>query len=58
MRGLIYRWLYDIAYPNFDCEDCIGMFEYGCQCAYYGASAPGIGPERWRRWLQNWINRR
>lgn len=31
-------------YPAFDCADCIGMREHGCECAYYGATAPGEGP--------------
>ena len=49
-------WLYwhlrDLAFPVYDCEDCIGMIQHGCQCAYYGAPAPGVKPERWRAWLQ------
>lgn len=37
-------WIRDKLYPNFDCEDCIGMIQYGCQCDYYEAFAPGSPP--------------
>jgi hypothetical protein len=44
--------LIEIAWPQYDCEDCIGMKDYGCQCSVYGAVAPGIGPEPWRKGLR------
>lgn len=50
MRSTFLWWLYDKAYPSFDCEDCLGVHEYGCYCAAMGASAPGIGPTRTQRW--------
>lgn len=60
MRLALHRlpfWAYwrlrDLAFPVYDCEDCIGMIEHGCHCAYHGAPAPGRGPERWRSWLQS-----
>lgn len=56
MKTLWWRWivwpLRDFAYPHFKCEDCIGMREHGCWCDAMGASAPGVGPERWRVWLR------
>lgn len=32
---------------DYECEDCIGMKAYGCECKYLGAIAPGgpIPPE-------------
>lgn len=48
LRWAVRRWLY----PLFDCADCIGMIQHGCECAYYGAVAPGVGPERWRHLLR------
>ena len=38
-----FRRIYNHAYPTYECENCIGMGEYGCQCAYYLAYAPGSG---------------
>jgi hypothetical protein len=46
------RFLRRLAYPTFECQNCIGMHEYGCQCAATGAEAPGVGPSRWRRALR------
>ena len=54
-----YSWLhtliYKLAYPEYDCEDCLGIGRhYGCQCSYYEAIAPGIGPKKWHlfwRWV-------
>ena len=49
----IKRWLHDIAFPMYDCEDCIGVGGgYPCWCAHYGARAPGEPPEWWRVKLQ------
>lgn len=38
-------WLKRIAYPPFECQQCVGQ-EYwqGCYCVYNDASAPGEGP--------------
>lgn len=47
-----YRWVRELAHPPYDCEDCIGMIQHGCQCAYYGAPAPGMAPEWWRELLR------
>jgi hypothetical protein len=38
------HWLQKTAYPMFDCENCLGLPEYGCYCYISGASAPGVGP--------------
>lgn len=44
-------------YPSFDCEDCIGMKQYGCQCDYYEAIAPGVGPTKFLVFLRKiWKN--
>lgn len=43
-------------WPGYDCEDCIGMREHGCQCMYYGAMQPGVGPTRVER-LGRWVAR-
>jgi hypothetical protein len=37
---------HNVAWPHYDCENCIGVIEYGCYCAYNGACAPGVGPMR------------
>lgn len=52
LRNKIYR----AAWPMFSCADCIGMIEYGCQCDYYEAVAPGVGPTRWHRFLRRLYN--
>jgi hypothetical protein len=46
------RKLVQLAYPVFNCDDCIGMREHGCQCAAYGAVAPCTPPNRWHRTLR------
>lgn len=41
-----------LAYPEFECDDCVGAC--ACYCAAHDASAPGIGPTRLQRfalWL-------
>lgn len=52
LRNKIYR----AAWPLFSCQNCIGMIEYGCQCDYYGAISPGVGPTRWHRFLRRLYN--
>jgi hypothetical protein len=57
------RWLNDLAWPTYECEDCIGMAEHGCWCAYHEAEAPGKGPGNLRFYLREilkaigWANR-
>jgi len=55
----INRWLYDLAWPSYDCEGCHGLGPaYPCECAYYTAIAPGYGPQTqhvWLRWLHGFI---
>lgn len=57
MRRAILWWLYSKAYPSFDCEDCVGMREYGCYCAAMGSAAPGVGPTGTQR-LALWAYRK
>lgn len=47
--AMLMRWLKSIAYPVYDCADCIGMGQHGCYCSYHNASAPGMPPTRWQR---------
>lgn len=50
--ALLRRRLERLAWPPYDCDDCIGMREHGCYCAYLGSLTPGdaIDPSRygWR----------
>lgn len=51
-------WLRRKAWPTFDCEDCIGMRDHGCYCAYYDAVAPNTGPTDFHqalRWLHGFL---
>lgn len=58
MKARLLRWLNHIAYPTYECRYCIGQeWHQGCWCAYYGAVAPGVGPSKFRLWLQGWANR-
>ncbi|WP_292229375.1 hypothetical protein [Brevundimonas sp.] len=52
LKGEIHAALW----PSFDCVDCIGMIQHGCQCGYYGAVAAGVGPEPWRVFLRRVFN--
>ena len=52
---MIRLWLMQIAYPEYDCEDCTGTGA-GCYCSYHNASAAGIGPTRLQR-LALWLLR-
>lgn len=59
LRGVLAwprRALFRLAYPVFDCIDCIGMREHGCQCAYYDAVAPGKPPRWWHIVLRFWLS--
>lgn len=49
------RWLERLAWPPYDCENCVGVFEgvSSCYCAYYGAIAPNIGPTRWHLFVRS-----
>lgn len=49
----IWRRLTYLAWPNYDCEYCVGQEpQHGCWCAYHGAPAPNTPPEWWRVRLQ------
>ncbi len=52
-------WLRRLAWPSFGCEGCHGLGDaYPCECAYYGAGGPGVGPSEgqvWLRWLHGFI---
>lgn len=50
-------WIYSLLWPSFDCADCVGMIQHGCECAYKEAVAPGCGPEPWRVCLRGVFNR-
>lgn len=52
MRNAIYR----AAWPLFACQDCIGMIQYGCECATHEAVAPCVEPTRWHRFLRRLYN--
>lgn len=45
------RWLEDVAWPHYLCEDCFGSLgdAHACQCAAYSAGAPGTPPTRAQR---------
>lgn len=49
---MIRQLMFRLAWPVYDCEDCIGMREHGCQCAYYDCEAPCCPPAWWRRLLR------
>jgi hypothetical protein len=51
---MIRKFLKQKAYPTFDCEDCIGMKDHGCQCAAYEAIAPNTPPTKFHTFLR-WI---
>lgn len=47
-----------IAYPNFDCQLCVGQHSWqGCYCAYHGAVAPAGENDqpRWYHLFARWI---
>jgi hypothetical protein len=45
LHGLLYR----LAWPPYECGDCLGLGpEHGCNCAWYGAEAPGVPCSEWR----------
>lgn len=46
------RKVYDLAYPPYDCEQCVGQEPWqGCYCSYHGAVAPGENHVEWWRGL-------
>jgi hypothetical protein len=53
--GALDSGLRDLAWPTYDCADCIGMKPHGCQCAYYDAVAPSTAPGGWHRFLR-WLH--
>lgn len=51
--GYVWRWISRILYPSYACQYCVGQEHWhGCYCGYYGAVAPGVGPEPWRVFLR------
>jgi hypothetical protein len=52
---MLKRWLRNIAYPVFECEDCIGMCDHGCYCSANDAVAPCVAPGRFVRVLRKLI---
>lgn len=53
--GRIWRYLRDIAYPSYDCQNCIGMPEYGCYCMASDAGGPGHGPNKLQVFLRKFV---
>lgn len=53
------RWrLLALAYPTYDCQQCVGQEPWqGCYCAYHDCIAPCTQPTRWYRFLQ-WLIRK
>lgn len=55
---MIRAWLWKIAYPIYECEDCIGMKHYGCYCSHHNGAAPGMPESRRQKiakWLLEWL---
>lgn len=53
MKMRLYNW----AWPSFECQLCVGQdWWQGCECDYFGGSAPGCGPEWWRVLLRRLWN--
>lgn len=46
---LFFMWQ---GYPNYECENCIGMIEHGCFCDAMGAGAPAKEPTRWQKFCR------
>ncbi len=44
-----------VAWPDYSCEDCIGMtgLGHGCYCAHHGCEAPGVPCGRLRGGLRS-----
>lgn len=55
IRWRVHDGLRNLAWPLFDCADCIGMSQYGCYCSYYDCIAPSEGPGDWHLWLR-WLH--
>ena len=56
------RELFDLehlAYPDYECLNCLGHREAGCYCQAMGGDKPGGGPvPLWRRLLRKMLKRR
>lgn len=53
--GRIWRFLRDIAYPSYDCQNCIGIPEYQCYCMAMDAGGPGHGPNKLQVFLRKFV---
>jgi hypothetical protein len=54
----LHRLVYRLAWPVYDCEDCVGMRSYGCYCAAHDAVGPCRLPGLWHKfWRWAWANR-
>jgi len=56
-------WLHRLAYPSFECVDCIGVCYdgqhfRGCYCAYYDAYGPFGQDGRWWNRVARWLCKR
>lgn len=53
-------WLHRLAYPTYDCVDCIGVcYDAGaCYCAYYNAYGPCDPDGRWWNRAARWLCKR
>lgn len=47
--ALLRRKLENLAWPPYDCEDCIGMRDHGCYCFAVGSMTPCGYPDESRR---------
>ncbi len=56
LRREVWRAVHGIAWPSYECEDCVGMRSAGCYCDAMGADRAGGGVvPLWRRILRKWI---
>lgn len=58
LRWWVSDGLRKLAWPVYDCADCIGMREHGCQCSYYDCVEPcALAHEghEWLRWLHGFL---
>ena len=52
----LHNVIYNLAWPTFICEACVGQSSWyePCYCFYNDAVAPGKGPTKWHlmwRWI-------